>query len=147
MEVILLTDCEKLGNAGDVVKIKDGYARNFLIPRKMAIPSTKENLHIAEAQKKMYAARIEKEKEKYVQLAEKIAALSCTIRVRVGEEEKLFGAVTNTDIHNSLVAEGIDIDKRKIEISEPIKKLGVYSITIRLHPAVNASLKVWVVKE
>ena len=147
MEVILLSDVEKLGNAGDVVAVKEGYARNYLVPQKKAILCTKGNRKMIEEQKRLVALRKGKEKERFMQLAEKISSISCTISAQAGEEDKLYGAVTNADIQKALTTEGIELDKRKIQLEEPIKKLGIYTVEIELHPEVKASLKVWVVKE
>ena len=147
MDVILLVDIDPLGKAGDVIKVKDGYARNLLIPKKKAIPCTKGNRNIVEEQKRLVARRKEKEVEKFSHLAEKISSISCTIRVQAGEEDKLFGSVTNADIQEALAQEGIELDKRKINLEEPIKKIGIYTVEVELHPEVKSTLKVWVVKE
>lgn len=147
MEVILLEDIDTLGHVGDIVKVKDGYVRNYLMPRNLVMPCTKHNKNLIEEKKRIALARREKEKQQYEKLAEKIGAVSCTIAMQAGEEDKLFGSVTNADIQKALAGEGIDIDKKKIEIAEPIKKLGVYSISINLYPEIKATLKVWVVKE
>jgi large subunit ribosomal protein L9 len=147
MDVIILEDIEKLGKAGDIVKVRDGYARNYLVPNGKAISCTKGNRKLIAEQKELVARRKAKEVVRFSALAEKIAAISCTISVQVGEEDKLYGSVTNADIQKALSAEGIEIDKRKINLAEPIKKLGIYSVDIELHPDVHATLKVWVVKE
>lgn len=147
MEVFLLTDVEKLGTIGDVVNVKDGFARNYLVPRQMAVPCTKSNLKIVEEKKRLIVLRTQRERDKFSQLAERIGGISCTIRVQAGEEDKLYGSVTNADIQQALMAEGIEIDKRKINLEEPIKELGIYTIEIELHPEVKALLKVWIVKE
>jgi len=147
MDVIILEDIEKLGKAGDVVKVRPGYARNYLVPNGKAIPCTKGNRKVIEEQKEIVARRKAKEVVKFESLSEKISAMSCTINVQVGEDDKLYGSVTNADIQKALVAEGIELDKRKIKLEEPIKSLGIYSIEIELHPDVHATLKVWVVKE
>lgn len=147
MDVIILEDIEKLGKAGDVVKVRAGYARNFLVPNGKALLCTKGNRKLIEQQKELVARRKAKEVAQFTALAEKIAAMSCTINVQVGEEDKLFGSVTNADIQKALLSEGIDLDKRKIKLEEPIKKLGIYSVEIELHSDVHATLKVWVVKE
>jgi len=147
MEVIILEDVAKLGSAGDVVKVKPGYARNFLVPQGKAILCTKANRKMIEEQQRLVARRKAKEAAKYASLAEKIASLSCTINVQVGEEDKMYGSVTNADIQKALQNEGIDVDKRKIQMEEPIKSLGIYNIDIELHSDVKATLKVWVVKE
>jgi len=147
MEVILLSDVDNVGQAGDVVKVKEGFARNFLIPKKKAVVCTKGNRKMVEEQKQLVARQKEKEKAMLQQLAEKIAGISCTISAQAGEEDKLFGAVTNADIQKALLAEGIDLDKRKILMDEPIKQLGIYTVNIALHPDIQTSVKVWVVKE
>jgi len=147
MDVIILEDIEKLGKAGDVVKVRPGYARNYLVPNGKAIPCTKGNQKMIEQQKEIVARRKAKEVAKFESLSEKIASMSCTINVQVGEEDKLYGSVTNADIQRALLAEGIELDKRKIKLEEPIKSLGIYSVEIELHPDVHATLKVWVVKE
>jgi len=147
MEVILLETVDTLGVAGDVVKVKDGYARNMLIPQCKAMACTKANKKAIDEQKKIIAIKEEKGKQKLELIAKKISSLSCTIKMQAGEEDKLFGSVTNADIHEVLLAEGIDIDKRKIEIEEPIKALGVYTVTVVLHSDIKVPLKVWVVQE
>lgn len=147
MEVIILEDVEKLGKAGEVVKVKPGFARNYLVPQGKAILCTKANRKMIEEQQRLVARRKAKEAAKYASIAEKITNLSCTINVQVGEEDKMYGSVTNADIQKALQNEGIEVDKRKINLDEPIKSLGIYNIDIELHPDVKATLKVWVVKE
>lgn len=147
MNVILIQDVKNLGELGSEIEVKDGYARNFLIPQKLAMEATPAALRVLEKKKKEKAIREEKIKEECSLLAEKIAALSCTISVEAGEKDKLFGAVTAENIAEALSAEAIEIDKRKIELDEPIKKLGVYDVEIKLHPEVIAKTRVWVVKK
>jgi len=147
MKVILMKDVEKLGSIGDELEIKDGYARNYLIPKKLVIESNKGALRILE-QKKMEASRREQKiKDEYRALAEKIKAGSFTISVDAGEKDKLFGSVTAEMIADFLKVEGLEIDKRKIVLEEPIKALGVYNIEIRLHPEVKAEARIWIVKK
>ncbi len=147
MNVVLIQDVKGLGTLGDEVKVKDGYARNYLIPRKMAMKSTPSALRVLE-QKKKEKVRIEEQiKAECEQIAEKIKGLSCTIMMEAGEEEKLFGTVTTDMIAESLKAEGLEIDKRKIDLEEPIKALGVYNVDIKLHAEVKAQARVWVVKK
>ncbi len=145
MKVILVENIDRLGKIGDVVSVKEGYARNFLFPQKKAKVATEGNVKLLEALKKK---QIEEEK-KHIQvmktLAEKIGALSLTIRAQAGEEEKLFGSVSSEMIAEALKAENITIDKKDIIIDEPIKKLGIYTVQAKLHPEVKASVKVWVV--
>lgn len=147
MEIILKKDIEKLGKVGEVVTVKDGYARNFLLPKDLAVEASSTNLRIVEREKSKALIRQEKQRQFAQELAEKIKSISCTIAVRVGKDGKLFGSVTTGDIAQAYKDEGIDIDKRKIELPQPIKEEGVYKITLRLHPEVIAEAKVWVVKE
>ncbi|MHB2147543.1 50S ribosomal protein L9 [Calditrichota bacterium LG25] len=147
MEIILRQDYQNLGKTGDVVKVKDGYARNYLIPKGIAYIATKENKKRLENELKVKSLRVEKEKLAADELAKKLANVSCTIPVQVGEEDKLFGSVTSQNIADALAAQGINVDRRKIQLEEPIKSLGIYSVPIKLHPEVEATVKVWVVKE
>ncbi|MEK6647300.1 MAG: 50S ribosomal protein L9 [Candidatus Firestonebacteria bacterium] len=147
MEVILREKVENLGNTGDIIKVSDGYARNYLLPKKLALQSTLEAKKIIEEEKKRKAIKEEKEKKDALKLAERIEKISCTIPSKAGEEDKLFGSVTSSDIADALKNEGVEIDKKKIELEEPIKSLGVYSIPIKLHSEVTANAKIWVVKE
>jgi large subunit ribosomal protein L9 len=147
MEVVLKKDYEKLGKAMDVVTVKDGYARNFLIPMGVAVIATDGNRKVV-AESKKFGEKREEKKHKEAQLqAKQIEKIPCTIKVKVGEEEKLFGSVTTHEISEFLKKEGHDIDKKDIELEEPIKQLGVYSVKIALYKDVSANLKVWVVKE
>lgn len=147
MKVILRQDYEKLGKAGDIVQVKDGFARNFLIPREIAYEATPGNIRRFEEEKKRMMLQFEREKKKAEQLAKELEKTSCTISMAVGEEDRLFGSVTSQDIADALKEKGIEIDRRKIVLEEPIKSLGIYSVPIRLHPEVTASVKVWVVKK
>lgn len=146
MKVILTEDIPNLGKMGDLIQIKDGHARNYLIPKKLAVPANPQNLKAFEHQKtllKQKQNRIKREAEK---LAEKIENISCTISKPTGEEDKLFGSVTSLDIEESLKEEGVKIDRKKILLEEPIKTLGIYKVPIKVHPEIIAKLKVWVVK-
>jgi len=147
MKVILMKDVAKLGSIGDEVEVKDGYARNCLIPKKLVIESNKGAILIL-AQKKLEASRREQKiKDECSVLAEKIKAGSFTISVDAGEKDKLFGSVTAEMIADFLKGEGLEIDKRKIVLEEPIKALGVYNIEIRLHPEIKAEARIWIVKK
>ncbi len=147
MEVVLKKDHENLGKAMDVVNVADGYARNFLIPQGIAVIATDGNRKAVAESKKLSEKREEKKlKEARVQ-AKQIEKVPCTIKVKVGEDDKLFGSVTAQEIAEFLTKEGFAVDKRDIEIEEPIKQLGVYSIKITLYKDIIAKLKVWVVKE
>lgn len=147
MELILLKDVDKLGKRGEVVTVKDGYARNFLLPSGVARPNTPGNVQFVEALKAREAARLEEELQAAKALSEKLASFSLTIRVQVGEGEKLYGSVTAQDIANALQEDGISVDRKKILLEQPIKSLGVFQVPLRIHPEVGTLLKVWVVKE
>ncbi len=146
MKVILCDTMEKVGKIGDVVNVKDGFARNFLIPRGKAMVFSPNAFNMIEKKKKEEAQRYAKEIEKTKELANKISAMSCTVKGQAGEDDKLYGSVTSIDIASALEQEGVRIDKRDIIIEEPIKKLGIYSIKIKLMPEVETQLKVWVVR-
>jgi|SRR5271157_279791 large subunit ribosomal protein L9 len=147
MEVVLKKDHDKLGKAMDVVNVADGYARNFLIPQGIAVSATEGNRKAVAESKRLSEKREEKkQKEAKVQAAQ-IEKVPCTIKVKVGEEDRLFGSVTTQEIADFLAKEGFSIDKRDIELEESIKQLGVYSVKITLYKDVFAHLKVWVVKE
>lgn len=147
MKVILRQDFETLGKIGEIVDVKDGYARNFLFPRGIAYAALKGNIKALEDEKKA----VEKKNQQELKAAESFAAeletVSVTIPVQVGEEDKIFGTVTTQMIADSLKEKGYEVDKRKIEIEETIKSLGIYSVNVKLHPSVNAKVKVWVVRE
>jgi len=147
MKVIIIEDVDRLGKAGDVVTVKEGYARNYLIPKNKVKEATPGNMKLLDEIKKKRAAQEVKLVEEAKALADKIAALSLTIGATAGEEDKLFGSVSNDMIADALSAEGIKTDKRDIIIDEPIKKLGTYQVSVKLHPEVKASLRVWIVKK
>lgn len=147
MKVILRRNFDQLGKVGDVANVKDGYARNYLIPRQIAYQATKGNILALEEEKKQILKKEAKELDIAQKLANEIEKVSITIPVKVGEEDKIFGTVTSQMIADSMKEKGYDIDKRKIEITEPIKSLGIYSVSIKLHPSVSAIVKTWVVRE
>ena len=147
MKVILRKNFEQLGQIGDVVDVKDGYALNFLIPRQIAYQANKGNIRALEEEKKLLVKKEAKDLEAAQKLAAELENVSITIPVKVGEEDKIFGTVTSQMITDSLKEKGYDMDKRKIDISEPIKALGIYSINVKLHPSVTAVVKTWVVRE
>ena len=147
MKVILRQNFDALGKIGDIVDVKDGYARNYLIPRSIAYAALAGNMRALEEEKKTHAKKLEQELHNAESLAAELEKVSVTIPVQVGEEDKIFGSVTTQMIADSLSTKGYDVDKRKIEIDEPIKSLGIYGISIKLHPNVNAKIKVWVVRE
>jgi len=147
MKVILKQDVEKLGKAGDVVKVAPGYGRNYLIPRHLAVEATPGNMKIAEMEKVTQARRDHREKESASILAHEIAKLTVTIRRKSGEEGSLYGSVTALDIADFLTTHKIDIDKRKIQLEEPIKTIGEYQVPIRLHREVTVPVTVIVEPE
>lgn len=147
MKVILTENVERLGTIGDVVTVREGFARNFLFPKKLAKEATAGNMKMLDALKKKKAAEEKKTLDAAEALAARITALSLTIAAQAGEEDKLFGSVSSEMIAEALAAETIEVDKRDIVLDEPIKKLGVYQVAVKVHPAVKAELKVWVVKK
>ena len=148
MKIILGKDVDKLGKEGEVVEVKDGYARNFLLPKGWGYSATISNIKLLEVERKRKGEKEEKEREETRRLAEKIRKLSCTIAARVGEKERLFGSVTKEEIITALSREqGIKLEKQAVILSEPIKRLGVYKIPLRLAPGIESELKVWVIKE
>lgn len=147
MKVILRQDFETLGKIGDLVDVKDGYARNYLFPRGFAYAALKGNLNALEEEKKSVEKRNQQELKAAEVLAAELETVSVTIPVQVGEEDKIFGTVTTQMIADALKEKDHDIDKRKIEIEEPIKALGIYGVSLKLHQSVSAKIKVWVVRE
>jgi large subunit ribosomal protein L9 len=147
MEIILRQSVENLGKPGDIVKVSPGYARNYLLPRGLAYEATPGNRkRIAMEKARLEAA--ESERIKAAQsLAERLETVQLTFSARVGDEEKLFGSVTSADIAHQLEAQGFDIEKKQIDLHEPIKSLGVYKIPVRLHAEVKPEIKVWVIKQ
>jgi large subunit ribosomal protein L9 len=147
MQVILLEDIPSLGKAGDLVKVSDGYGRNYLIPQKKALLATEKSLKVIEHQKRQVQQRMDKTKRDAEKMAQQIEKLSCTFTKTVGESGKVFGSVTSMDIENYLKENGVEVDRKKISLEEPIKNLGMFTVPIKLHPEVAAHLKVWVVQE
>jgi large subunit ribosomal protein L9 len=147
MQVILKQKIQGLGDRGDVVKVKEGYARNFLFPKRLALPSTPSQRRVLEEESRLHVVRDDKLKQSVQALAEKMKGLSCTIVVQAGEEDKLYGSVTGNDIAKAVSDQGFAIDHKQVVLEEPIKKLGVYSVSVRLHREVEVPVKIWVVKE
>lgn len=147
MEVILKEHVENLGRRGDVVKVAAGYARNYLLPRKLALAVTEGNKRIIARERQLADARESEEKQTAEALASRLAATELSIERRVGETEALYGSVTTADIAEALAAKGLEIDKRKIQLDDAIKAIGEYSVPVRLHRDVTAQLKVHVVKQ
>ena len=147
MKIILKEDFESLGKVGEVVEVKAGFARNFLIPKQVALQATPQNLRVIEQEKARNKIKLSKDKREAVVLAEQLKKVSLTANVQVGEEDKIFGAVTSQNISELLSSKGFEIDKRKIQLEDPLKALGVFEVPIKLHTEVEAKIKVWVVKE
>ena len=147
MDVILREDVEKLGRTGEVVSVKDGYARNFLLPRGLAYLATDGNKRRLEAEQRQRDRRTAAEVAGARDLATKLETVSLSFSMKAGEGDKLFGSVTAADIAERLAAEGLKVDRKHIELEEPIKALGVYKVPIRLHADVKPEVRVWVVKE
>ncbi len=147
MQVILLEDVPSLGKMGDLVKVAEGYGRNYLIPQKKAMVATEKNVKALEHQKRQVQFRIIKTKRDAEAAAQRIEGLSCTLKKNSGESGKLFGSVTTMELETYLKEHGITVDRKKIHMDEPIKSLGVFSVPIKLHPDVTAHLKVSVEQE
>jgi large subunit ribosomal protein L9 len=147
MKVILKSDVKDLGRIGEVVNVKDGFARNYLVPQGLAAEANTKNVKALEHETKKIQEMARKVKSGASGIAEQIAAAKVIIKAKAGEEDKLFGSVTSMDIADALKAEGIEIDKKKIHLDEPIKRLGEYTVTIKLHTEVSAQLNVQVVPE
>ena len=147
MKIILKKDMEKLGKAGEIVETKHGYARNFLIPKGFAVEASAANMKVYEQERLVLQRKAEKEIQEAQELAEKLNKVSITATVQVGEEDKVFGAVTNQNIADLLVEKGFEIDRKKIVLDEPLKALGVFEVPIKLHSEVQAQIKVWIIRE
>lgn len=146
MNVILTENVKGLGNMGDVVKVKPGYARNFLVPNKLAVEASTRNLNELEHHRRQLTRKAEKLSQEASVVKGRIEALECVLAHRAGEEGKLFGSVTSMEIEAVLAAKGIEIDRRKILLDQPIKSLGIHEVEIKLNAGVNATLKVNVTK-
>lgn len=147
MRVILKEDVESLGIKGDIVKVADGYARNYLIPRRLAEIAISSNIKRLEEEKKVYQRKLGRLKGEAASLAKKLESITCTFSLQAGEDDKLFGSVTSMDIERHIKEAGYSVDKKQILLPEPIKKLGIYTVPLKLHPEVTVDLKVSVVKE
>jgi len=147
MELILMRDVSSLGKRGDIVKVADGHARNLLIPRGDALPASDAAKHQLIEEEKQTVLKESKAKREAQHIANQLRRVSLTARVKVGEEDKIFGRVTTGDLSSLLKEKGFSIDKKKILLDEPLNSLGIYTIEIRLHPEVSSKIKVWIVKE
>ncbi|MBS4028498.1 MAG: 50S ribosomal protein L9 [Ignavibacteriales bacterium] len=147
MKIILRKNIETLGKMGDVLTVKDGYARNYLLPRNLAYVATAGSLRALEEEKRMHEFRHKKEFRSAQQLASGLQNVTVTVSVKVGEEGRLFGSVTSMDIANELKLQKFDVDKRMIELDEPIKSIGTFPVTVKLHTDVKVVVQVKVVEE
>lgn len=147
MEVILKNKVEGLGDEGDILQVANGYARNFLIPMQLAIRATEKNRRMLGHEKRLFVIQEDKEKVQAEELASRIAEVTCTIQRHAGENDRLFGSVTSMDIAEVLAAQSIEVDRRYIELDEPIRELGVFMVPIRFHANVTADVRVVVVRE
>ena len=147
MKVILTEPLEHVGSAGEIVDVKPGYARNFLLPRKLAFVANTGNMAVFQEVQSQKGAQAARDKREAEERAEALGKASVTIAVAVGEEDRIFGSVTNQQIAELLNDQEFEIDRRTIQLDEPIRALGVYDVPIKLHPEVEATVKVWVVKE
>lgn len=147
MKVILRENVESLGAAGDIINVKAGYARNFLVPKKIAVPATPAYLKQYEEERRREKAQLQKDKRAAEKLAQQLEKVSVTAYVSVGEDDKIFGSVTSQNISDLLKEQGYAIDRRKIQLDEPFRALGLYEVPVKLHSDVEVKIKVWVVKE
>tara|TARA_B100001989_G_scaffold192751_1_gene141582 strand:+ start:33 stop:476 length:444 start_codon:yes stop_codon:yes gene_type:complete len=146
MKVILLNDVENLGLAGDIVNVKPGYARNRLIPKGFALRASNKNVAVASERKKVANVKLERENIALQKLAKKLNNVEITIEVNVGEEEKMFGSITNLDVHKELTSKGFDLEKNQIVIEEPIKTLGIYHAKVKIAKDITSDVKLYVIK-
>ncbi len=147
MKIILRQDYESLGKSGDIVTVKSGYARHFLIPKGVAVLANSRNIKIFEEERRLLNHRQNKDRRNAEALFKELEKVSLTATVTVGEEDKVFGSVTAQTIADLLKEKGYDIDKKKIQLDEPIKALGIYTVSLKLHADVEGKIRVWVVKE
>ena len=147
MQVILKKKIDKLGDVGDVVRVKDGYARNYLMPRGLVVEATSRNVKAVETLKKQIANRDKKVTAHLRELANKLSKLKLSAPVKVGDDDRLFGSVTAIKIRELLQEQGHEVDRKAIHLDEPIKTLGVHAVSVKLHPEVETEIKVYVIKE
>lgn len=147
MKVILKEDVKKLGTMGQIVTVADGFARNYLVPRGLAVEANSKNMKSLEHAHRVIQERAKKVKESLQEFADRISKITLIIKAKAGEEGKLFGSVTSMDIAEQLKHEGIEIDRKKISLEEPIKRLGTHAVSIHLHPEVNTQITLQVVEE
>jgi large subunit ribosomal protein L9 len=147
MKVILKTDVSPLGKSGELVEVKPGYGRNYLIPHNLAVEATRKNVNQLDHEKRLIALQQHHQLADAEKLLQRLESYSCTIPCKVGEEDRLFGSVTARDIAETLHKDGYPVDKRDVQLEEPLKNLGVYTVPVRVGPKIEAKLKVWLVKK
>ena len=146
MEIILLSDVENLGESGDVVTVKPGFARNKLIPQGLALRASNRNIAIASEKNRVAEAKLDRENQAMNALAKKLSKVEITIEVKVGDEEKMFGSITNKDIHKELMDKGFELERNQITIKDPIKTLGIYHIQVKVSKDIVSDVKLYVIK-
>lgn len=147
MKVILTKDVSNLGKEGTTIEVKDGYARNYLLPNNLAFEATKDNLVKLEELKRTRLKILETQKKSVIDIKQKLEAISVTLTASAKDDEEIFGSITEGQILKALKEEGVELEKGKIELETPIKKIGVYNLKVKLHPEVDANLRVWIVKK
>ena len=147
MKVILKDDVKNVGAMGDIVKVADGYARNYLVPRGLAVEASTKNIKSVEHEKRIIQEKAKKKKSSAQDLSDRISKVTIVMKANAGEEGKLFGSVTTMDIAEALKNEGFDIDKKKISLDEPIKRLGEHTVNVKIHPEITTNVTVQVVQE
>jgi large subunit ribosomal protein L9 len=147
MKVILKEDVNKIGSMGQIVTVADGFARNYLVPKGLAVEANIKNMKSLEHAKKVIQEKAKKVKTSVQDFADRLSKITLVIKAKAGEEGKLFGSVTTMDIAEQLKNEGIEIDKKKISLDEPIKRIGTYAVSVRLHPEVDTQINLQVVEE
>ncbi len=147
MDVLLLKDVDRLGKAGEIKKVSDGYARNYLIPQGMAVEASGKNVRMLEHEKMVVSRQAEKERKNAEAMVQRVAAVNCTIARKLGAQEKMFGSITAKDIAAALKNCGLEVDKKNIVLEEPIKALGDFPIKIKLHPGISAEFQLHVVED
>jgi large subunit ribosomal protein L9 len=147
MKVILKDDVKNVGNMGDIVKVSDGYARNYLVPRGLAVEASTKNIKSVEHEKRIIQEKVKKKKISAQELSDRISKVTLVMKANAGEEGKLFGSVTTMDIAEALKNEGFEVDKKKISLDEPIKRLGEHTVSVKIHPEIITNVTVQVVQE
>ena len=147
MDVILLKDVERIGTIGAVVHVKPGFARNYLLPQRLAVPATAQQLKAAEERSRQQQDKAQRIKAQAQLVKQKLEARSLTLKLSLGQDDKPFGAITAHEIMDALTRDGFALEKHALHLEQPIKSLGIFELPVRLHPDVTATLKLWVVKE